>query len=490
MKVGLRRLVAIMIACAVILSYIPINGYTYVAHAEDAVINIINSDFSSDIWGDNKGWNVSYESTESYPELSTYEYSSDKYMTPPDGSEFGAKFYSKSANKLYLTQSISIPAGSYKFTSVNMGENASVSISLNDTNGEAATLSGYNIWDNASLYYTADEAIDNATLKITVNISAGGWGYLDSITAESIDKQEYNNATTTEEQSTTEDTSIKNAEITVKKVDNLSDDFALGTDISAIHSIYESGAYCRDYEGNKLTEAQFFSFLKENGVNWVRIRVWNNPFDANGKGYGGGNNDINAAVTMGKYATAAGLKVLIDFHYSDFWADPAKQQAPKAWSNYSLEEKANAVKTFTKESLTTLKDAGVDVKMVQIGNETNGWICGESGFDKMSKIFNAGSAAVRDVFKDALVALHFTDPQTSGKQAGYAKNLSDNEVDYDVFASSYYPYWHGSLSNLKSVLGSIASTYNKKVMVAETSYAWTLEDGDGHENTVREGNND
>ncbi len=478
-----------MIACAVILSYIPINGYTYVAHAEDAVINIINSDFSSDIWGDNKGWNTTPTSW-SNTTIETCIYASKDGLKSLSGSEKGVSFWSKSDNTIEFTQNILIPAGSYKFTSVNMGKDAAYNISIDKNVSDTVNLSGWNIWDNTSLYFSTDEDISNATLKITVNISAGGWGYLDSITAESIDKQEYNNATTTEKQSTTEDTSIKNAEITVKKVDNLSDDFALGTDISAIHSIYESGAYCRDYEGNKLTEAQFFSFLKENGVNWVRIRVWNNPFDANGKGYGGGNNDINAAVTMGKYATAAGLKVLIDFHYSDFWADPAKQQAPKAWANYTVDQKANAVNSFTKTSLTALKDAGVNVKMVQIGNETNGWICGESGFDKMSKIFNAGSAAVREVFSDALVALHFTDPQTSGKQAGYAKSLSDNKVDYDVFASSYYPYWHGSLSNLRSVLGNIASTYNKKVMVAETSYAWTLEDGDGHENTVREGNND
>ena len=480
-----------MIAFALVLSYIPKSGLTlYNVHVEDSTITIANSDFSSDIWGDSRGWSVSYESTESYPELNTFEYSSDSWMTPPDGSEYGAKFYSTSANSLYFTQTIDIPAGSYKFESVNMGENASISISVNDNDSDSITLSGYNIWDNTSLYFSTDEDISNATLKITVNISAGGWGYLDSITAESIDKQEYNNATTTEEQSTTEDTAINNAEITVKKVDNLSDDFALGTDISTIHSIYESGAYCKDYNGNRLSEAQFFSFLKENGVNWVRIRVWNDPYNANGKGYGGGNNDINAAVTMGKLATDAGLKVLIDFHYSDFWADPSKQQAPKAWANYTVDQKANAVNTFTKTSLTTLKNAGVNVKMVQIGNETNGKICGESGFSNMSKIFNAGSSAVREVFSDALVALHFTDPQDSGKQAGYAQSLSDNNVDYDVFASSYYPFWHGSLSNLKSVLGGIAATYNKKVMVAETSYAWTLEDGDGHENTVRVGTND
>lgn len=287
---------------------------------------------------------------------------------------------------------------------------------------------------------------------------------------------------------------------------NLSEDFIKGVDISSYISETSSGVVYRGWNGETLDGAGFFNLLKDSGVNWVRIRVWNNPYDANGNGYGGGNNDIEKAAEMGKLATDAGLKVLIDFHYSDFWADPAMQGAPKAWKNMSVDEKAAAVTEFTKSSLDYLHERGVEVHMVQIGNETNNGICGEANtnsegkadWSNSAKIFNAGAAGVRayedEVFgsgtengSEVMVAVHFTEPNT-GVQAEIAKQLSDNQVDYDVFATSYYPFWHGTLENLNNVLGSIAETYDKKVMVAETSYAYTYEDGDGHENNVRAGN--
>ena len=290
--------------------------------------------------------------------------------------------------------------------------------------------------------------------------------------------------------------SLVEADIFVDKID-LSEDFIKGVDVSSYVAEKQSGVVYRDFDGNPLDDAGFFNLLKNSGVNWVRIRVWNNPYDVNGNGYGGGNNDLERAKTIGKLATDAGLKVLIDFHYSDFWADPAMQGAPKAWKNLSADDKAAAVYSYTLESLNALHAAGVDVRMVQIGNETNNGICGESTSDwsAMAKIFNAGSSAVRayedGVFganvtngSEVMVAVHFTEPNT-GIQATIAANLSANNVDYDVFATSYYPFWHGTLDNLKTVLSNIAATYNKKVMVAETSYAYTFEDGDGHENNVR-----
>ena len=122
--------------------------------------------------------------------------------------------------------------------------------------------------------------------------------------------------------------------------------------------------------------------------------------------------------------------------------------------------------------------------MVQIGNETNNGICGETSWENKCKLFNAGSKAVREIDEDILVAVHFTNPERSGNYANIAKQLDKYEVDYDVFASSYYMFWHGTTSNLTSVLKNIADTYHKKVMVAETSYAYTMEDGDGHGNTI------
>ena len=282
--------------------------------------------------------------------------------------------------------------------------------------------------------------------------------------------------------------------IFVQKVDGLSDDFIKGVDVSSYVSLRDSGVTFKDWNGNVIGDQEFFSQLKEAGVNYVRIRVWNDPYDSNGKGYGGGNNDLAKAKKIGKWATDAGMKVLIDFHYSDFWADPGKQKAPKAWAGYTIDQKVTAVSDYTTASITELLDAGVDVGMVQVGNETNNGVCGESTWENMCRIFDAGADAVHAAGeakeKNILVAVHFANPEKSANYATYAKNLNTYDVSYDVFASSYYPYWHGTLDNLTSTLKNIADTYDKKVMVAETSWATSLEDGDGHENTVRKGNND
>ena len=273
------------------------------------------------------------------------------------------------------------------------------------------------------------------------------------------------------------------AGVFVDKIEGLPTDFIRGADVSSVLALEESGVVFRDSDGNP---ADLFTTLADNGLNTVRIRVWNDPFDEQGRSYGGGNNDLDAAVAIGQRATAAGMDSLINFHLSDFWADPAKQQAPKAWADMSVSEKADATYDYVADSLTVLRDAGVDISMVQVGNETNNSVAGvEVGnWEQMAEIFNAGSRAVRDVLPDAQVALHFTNPETSGRYAGYAQQLATHNVDYDVFASSWYPYWHGSLSNLTSVLSDIATTYNKDVMVVETSWTYTLDDGDGWQNTI------
>lgn len=262
---------------------------------------------------------------------------------------------------------------------------------------------------------------------------------------------------------------------------NLPEGFVKGVDVSSYLALKASGVKYYDYKGKELDDAGFFRFLKDCGVNYVRIRVWNNPYDENNNGFGGGNNDLAKAVTMGKLATDAGMRVMIDFHYSDFWTDPGKQKSPRAWEGMSIEDKATALYDFTKSSLQTLKDSGVDVGMVQVGNETNNGIAGETDFTNMCRLFSSGSKAVREIFSSAKVVLHFTDP---GKvdYSTVASKLNDNNVDYDVFASSYYPFWHGSLDNLKANLNKVATNYNKEVIVAETSYLVTDEDYDGHEN--------
>ena len=275
----------------------------------------------------------------------------------------------------------------------------------------------------------------------------------------------------------------------VEKVEQLPEDFILGMDASCVPALEAGGVKYYDHDG---TEKDVYQILSENGINYIRVRVWNDPFDADGNGYGGGNCDIENAVAIGKRATQYGMKLLVNFHYSDFWADPGKQMVPKAWKGMKIEEKTEALYQYTKDCLQKLVDAGVDVGMVQIGNETNGAMCGENssavgGWMRIMQLMSAGSRAVREVCPEALVAVHFANPEKVTNYESYGKNLDYYQVDYDVFASSYYPFWHGTLDNLAQVLSNIAEKYGKKVMVAETSYAFTAEDTDFYGNTIGEG---
>ena len=184
----------------------------------------------------------------------------------------------------------------------------------------------------------------------------------------------------------------------VQKVENLPDDFILGMDASCVPSLEASGVKYYDHEG---TEKDVYQILSENGINYIRVRIWNDPYNKDGKGYGGGNCDIQNAIEVGKRATQYGMKLLVNFHYSDFWADPGKQMVPKAWTGMDIDQKAEALYQFTKESLQLLVDAGVEVGMVQIGNETNGALCGENssalgGWKKIMQLISAGSKAVRE----------------------------------------------------------------------------------------------
>ena len=268
----------------------------------------------------------------------------------------------------------------------------------------------------------------------------------------------------------------------VRKLD-LKEDFIKGIDVSSVIALENSGV--KFYNWNN-EESDIFETLAQSGVNYIRVRVWNKPSDATGDGYGGGNNDISTAIEIGKRATKYGMKLLVDFHYSDFWADPSKQMVPKEWKSLDLEGKGEALYEFTKDCLQQLKDAKVDVGMVQIGNETNGSMCGETTWFGVAALMAQGSKAVREVLPDAKVAVHFANPE-SGSYENYASKLEYYSIDYDVFASSYYPYWHGTLENLKNELNNITEKYGKEVLVVETSYAYTAEDSDFFGNTIGEG---
>ncbi len=260
-----------------------------------------------------------------------------------------------------------------------------------------------------------------------------------------------------------------------------------GVDISSIIAIEEAGV--KFHNDTDYKEDDIFRVLAESGVNYIRVRVWNDPNDRSGHSYGGGHNDVKTAAEIGRRAAKYGMKLLVDFHYSDFWADPEKQRVPKAWEGKSRADKGSAIYFFTLDALKEIRDAGGDIGMVQVGNETNCVMCGENDMYEICQMMIAGCNAVGDFDPSILKVLHFADP-SSGHYPWYAKVLNECKVNYDVFATSYYPYWHGTTDNLRNVMKQIGDTYHKYVMVAETAYPYTNDDGDHFGNVVAEGSKD
>ena len=392
-----------------------------------------------------------------------------------------------------------LPAGTYKLVYDVYG-NAGAAFPLtgkvlNASDEVIATAASVNMTENWDSGYdsTSTQTFtveDNATITVEISgsVPASYWILLDNVALEKV-TESTRNLDYFDFDTEVSDYPVVDSKLYVDKVDGLMNDFITGFDVSSYVAIRKSGATFKDFDGNVLSDQGFFDLLAESGVNYIRVRVWVNPKDEDGNTYGGGACDLETAKQIGLYATKAGMKVLVDFHYSDFWTDPGKQSVPKSWATLTLDEKAETLKKYTEDSLTYLINAGVEVGMVQVGNETTNGFCGEDNWTNMCKLFEAGSQGIRNVEaateKKIMIVIHFTNPE-AGNFNTFAKNLEINNVVYDVFATSYYPYWHGTLDNLKSELNKIANNYNKYVMVAETSYARTFEDGDGHENTENE----
>lgn len=277
------------------------------------------------------------------------------------------------------------------------------------------------------------------------------------------------------------------ADIFVAPVENLPEDFIKGMDISSVIAEEESGVVYRNENGE---EEDLFKILADSGVNYIRVRVWNDPYDEEGNGYGGGNCDVDKAVTIGKRASEYGMKLLVDFHYSDFWADPNKQYCPKAWKGTSASEKAELLYDFTTESLTKIIKGGADVGMVQIGNEINPGMSSVYSESEIMELLKSGSKAVREVASknkaDIKIAVHYTEIDNFDDTVNRAQKLEDYSVDYDVFGVSYYPFWHGTMDNMTAVLSEIKEKFGKDTCVLETSYPYTGEDGDASGNSVSE----
>ncbi|PLS05587.1 glycosyl hydrolase 53 family protein [Neobacillus cucumis] len=459
---------AVLLTVVMVFSTFLFNSHISFAAEDSQTQFITNGGFESDFWNDHS-WSVETTNWENV-DIQQFAYANDTWMARDEGDHALKYWIKNTANadqSVKVKQTIStLPAGSYELSVKSMGgegaEAGSIKLFAGAETINAVATTGYNAWGTVTLKFNLEEPVSNLQVGAEITGAPSAWGYLDSFSLKYVPKP-------------------VNADIFVKRVDGLDKDFIKGVDVSSIISLENSGVKFYNEAGKK---QDIFKTLHEAGVNYIRVRIWNNPYDSKGNGYGGGNNDLAKAIEIGKRAAANGMKLLVDFHYSDFWADPAKQQAPKAWENLNFEEKKQALYNYTKDSLIAMKAAGINIGMVQVGNETNGGVAGEKDWSKISALFNEGSKAIRAVDPKILVAVHFTNPETAGRYASYAKTLADNKVDYDVFASSYYPFWHGTLSNLTSVLKNVADTYGKKVMVAETSYTYTAADGDGHGNTA------
>ncbi len=288
-----------------------------------------------------------------------------------------------------------------------------------------------------------------------------------------------------EEPAPTELPAPTEGDLFVEAVPGLTDGFIRGADVSSVLAEEAAGVKYYGFDGQ---EQDIFLTLAEAGVNWIRVRVWNDPYDEQGRRYGGGNNDAEASAEIGGRAADAGLRLLVDFHYSDFWSDPAKYSAPKAWKGMTLEEKCAAIADYTKESLAAIAAGGADIGMVQIGNEINNGMCGEPDEDDIITMLKSASAAVREWAgeKEVKVAVHLTNVDDAEGFLSRIGRMYGAGLDFDVVGASYYPFWHeGSAGTrgLADVLTRVAEDYGKQVMVAEVSYPYTSEDGDGSGNS-------
>ncbi|MBP2630559.1 MAG: glycosyl hydrolase 53 domain protein [Firmicutes bacterium] len=278
------------------------------------------------------------------------------------------------------------------------------------------------------------------------------------------------------------------AAIHVNPIDGISPDFMKGADVSMIKEIELKGGKFYD-QG---VEKDCLDILQEHGINWVRLRIWNNPI-VNGVEVGGGNTDETKALEIAARAKAKGMKVLIDFHYSDFWADPGKQNKPAAWANHNAKQLEKDVYTYTSKVMKDFAAKGIEPDMVQIGNELNNgmlWPEGKTtspeGYKNLANMIRQGLKAVRDNDPDKSVKLmvHLANGGDNALYRSFFDSLIiENKVnDFDVIGLSYYPFWHGKMEQLENNMNDVSTRYNKDVVVVETAMGFTNDGFDAQKN--------
>ena len=257
--------------------------------------------------------------------------------------------------------------------------------------------------------------------------------------------------------------------------------FVKGMDLSTLLELERCGA--KYYDNGE--ERDLLAIMKSYDVDTIRIRLWNDPWSKTGESYGAGENDLKTSLEIAKRVTAAGFGVLLNFHYSDFWADPGKQIKPKAWADYGVKELEQAVYDYTLESMRTFLDAGVNITMVQVGNElSNGLLWPEGkvpNYDNIATFVNAGIRAVRKADAAIPVMIHLDNGGNNALYREWFDNFTKRGEDFEIIGLSYYPFWHGSLQMLNDNMNDIAERYGKDLVIAEVSMGYTMEDYKNYE---------
>ena len=257
--------------------------------------------------------------------------------------------------------------------------------------------------------------------------------------------------------------------------------FVKGMDLSTLLELERCGA--KYYDNGE--ERDLLAIMKSYDVDTIRIRLWNDPWSETGESYGAGENDLKTSLEIAKRVTAAGFGVLLNFHYSDFWADPGKQIKPKAWADYGVKELEQAVYDYTLESMRTFLDAGVNITMVQVGNElSNGLLWPEGkvpNYDNIATFVNAGIRAVRKADATIPVMIHLDNGGNNALYREWFDNFTKRGEDFEIIGLSYYPFWHGSLQMLNDNMNDIAERYGKDLVIAEVSMGYTMEDYKNYE---------
>jgi arabinogalactan endo-1,4-beta-galactosidase len=245
-------------------------------------------------------------------------------------------------------------------------------------------------------------------------------------------------------------------------------DYAIGADLSFLDQAEARGTIFKD-GGQAKPGLQIF---KDHGYNWIRLRLFHTPRQLP--------NNLEYTLALAKKAKGLGFRFLLDFHYSDTWADPGKQFLPAAWVSKSHEGLCQAVYEYTRDTITAFRKAGVLPDMVQIGNEVIGGMLWPDGklpgrWDQFADLVKAGIRGVHAGPGDApspRIMIHIDRGGDKLTTKAFFDRLNSYKVEYDVIGQSYYPWWHGSLLDLRDNLDFMATTYHKDIMLVEVAYCW------------------